>query len=678
MDSLFRNSLGPTSWLLIGLIPPAIFALYFLKLKRQPLEVPSTYLWHRVIEDLHVNSLWQRLRKSLLLFLQLLIMALVILALLRPGWQGQSLDGQRFIFLIDKSASMSATDTKTGITRLADAKARVGTLIEQLDSGMSAMIISFAEQPDVVQEFTNNRRLLREALGRIEPSAGQTDLSGALELADGFANPGRVTIDDAGGEFEVTEQQDVELYIFSDGRFRGVEGFSLGNLQPLFLPIGSFEAQNLAITALNTRRGEERPELQQAFVQVANFSNEPQTAIVELYLNDQLLDAANLDVPAGNTSSTTFNLGNEAEGTLRAKLDIPGRVSDKLMLDNEVYAVVENRRDARVLLVTPGNTALESALATERAIRFAKIEKVAPEVLQKDEFLKQSQAETYDLIIFDQCLPKTMPMANTMFVGRIPPQEEWLKGTNKEPVYGPQIIDWQRSHPLLNLVELGNVQIIDAQVVKPPLGGRVLIDSTKGPIFSIAPRGRYEDAVISFEIVGADEQGQRTFNTDWPRKYSFPSFWLNVLQYFTSSRAMSQLHNKPEKLVELRVNSLAEKFDVELPDGSHQELRTDTPGRLSVHETGQLGVYHVREGDQILKQFAVNLFDREESNIRLQTRQEGEDGVKVVDSLSIGYVDVAAQSLSSPVRRELWKLLLAGALVVLVLEWYIYNRRVYV
>ena len=236
MDSLFRNSLGPLSWFILGLIPLAVFALYFLKLKRQPLEVPSTYLWHRVIEDLHVNSLWQRLRKSLLLFLQLLILGLVMLALLRPGWQGQSLDGQRFIFLIDNSASMSAIDTKLGDTRLQEAKSRVKALIEQLDSSMTAMIISFAEQPNVVQEFTNNRRLLREALDRIGPTAGLTDLTGALELADGFANPGRIMLDEAAGEFEVTEQEDVELFIFSDGRFRGVEGFSLGNLHHCFYP----------------------------------------------------------------------------------------------------------------------------------------------------------------------------------------------------------------------------------------------------------------------------------------------------------------------------------------------------------------------------------------------------------------------------------------------------------
>src|SRR5439155_25145664 len=104
------NTLVWWQWGLLGLVPPAIIALYFLKLRRQPLEVPSTYLWSRAIEDLHVNSLWQRLRQSLLLLLQLLLIAIIALTLLRPGWSGTKLEGKRFVFLIDTSASMAATD----------------------------------------------------------------------------------------------------------------------------------------------------------------------------------------------------------------------------------------------------------------------------------------------------------------------------------------------------------------------------------------------------------------------------------------------------------------------------------------------------------------------------------------------------------------------------------------
>src|SRR6185503_2611383 len=124
------NTLVWWQWGLLAIVPPAIIALYFLKLKRQPLEVPSTYLWSRAIEDFHVNSLCQRLRQSLLLFLQLLLIGLLAFTLLRPGWKGTELVGKRYIFLIVTSASMGATDTSP--TRLDEAKRQVVALIEQM------------------------------------------------------------------------------------------------------------------------------------------------------------------------------------------------------------------------------------------------------------------------------------------------------------------------------------------------------------------------------------------------------------------------------------------------------------------------------------------------------------------------------------------------------------------
>src|SRR5688500_9098328 len=115
---------------LAALLPALLILFYFLKLKRQQPEAPSTYLWARAVEDLHVNTIWQRLRQSLLLFLQLLLLALALLSLLRPGWRGQELKGNRFIFLIDTSASMAATDVSP--SRLGEAKRRVHQLIDQM------------------------------------------------------------------------------------------------------------------------------------------------------------------------------------------------------------------------------------------------------------------------------------------------------------------------------------------------------------------------------------------------------------------------------------------------------------------------------------------------------------------------------------------------------------------
>ena len=47
----YVNMLSLWQWAMLAAVPPAILALYFLKLKREPLEVPSTYLWTRSIED---------------------------------------------------------------------------------------------------------------------------------------------------------------------------------------------------------------------------------------------------------------------------------------------------------------------------------------------------------------------------------------------------------------------------------------------------------------------------------------------------------------------------------------------------------------------------------------------------------------------------------------------------
>src|SRR6056297_3657248 len=103
-------ALSNWQWALLAAVPVGIILLYFLKLRRQPVQVPSTFLWARTIEDLHVNSLLQRLRRSLLLFLQLLVVALAAIALLRPGGEASQEMGSRQIFVLDQSASMNARD----------------------------------------------------------------------------------------------------------------------------------------------------------------------------------------------------------------------------------------------------------------------------------------------------------------------------------------------------------------------------------------------------------------------------------------------------------------------------------------------------------------------------------------------------------------------------------------
>src|SRR2546423_12974260 len=67
---------------LLGLLfVPAVVAMYLLKLRREESVVPSILLWNRLVADVEADAPWQRLRRSLLLLLQLLlVIALAILA----------------------------------------------------------------------------------------------------------------------------------------------------------------------------------------------------------------------------------------------------------------------------------------------------------------------------------------------------------------------------------------------------------------------------------------------------------------------------------------------------------------------------------------------------------------------------------------------------------------------
>src|SRR5689334_3620649 len=143
----FATPLGATAWIVLAGIPVGIIALYFLKLRRRPVQVPSTLLWKRSLEDLHVNSLFQRLRKNLLLFLQLLAVCLTMLALTAPRIKGSAGQGQRYVIAIDNSASMSANDVKP--TRLARAKEDARKLVSAMESDDLAMVIAFSDRAKV-------------------------------------------------------------------------------------------------------------------------------------------------------------------------------------------------------------------------------------------------------------------------------------------------------------------------------------------------------------------------------------------------------------------------------------------------------------------------------------------------------------------------------------------------
>jgi hypothetical protein len=214
----------------------------------------------------------------------------------------------------------------------------------------------------------------------------------------------------------------------------------------------------------------------------------------------------------------------------------------------------------------------------------------------------------------------------------------------------------------MQLLELDDVLIAEGAPLEPPPGGAVLMHTSAGPMIAIAPRQSFEDAVLGFELYG-----QNSLGTNWPARLSFPLFVLNVIEYLGGQSQASGTSDsvQPGGTIHITTDAPARRATVRTPANA----AIDVPRRGNAFEfagTDNLGVYEVSADGRVIDRFAVNLFDSEESSIRPR-----------LDSLSIGQVKVAAQAAQQTVRREGWKVLVLAALAVLLLEWYIYNRRVY-
>lgn len=653
----FVSSLPTAAWAALALIPAGIILLYFLKLRRNPMVVPSTFLWERTVEDLHVNSLLQRLRNNLLLFLQLLFVAVAAFALLRPGWQGDSGPSRRIIMLLDASASMAATDVDDAENRFELAKKKINDQIDSMRGSDTAMLISFSDRSDILQEFTSDRRRLRDAVASATVSSRPTNMLEALRAAAGLANPSRTSQAGDVNDVQVADAMPADLLIYSDGGFGNVVDFSLGNLTPTYVAVGSADAKNLSILAFSAERNFEKPDEVQAFASIANLGGLPISGTASLYLGEDLLDAKSLELEAGGETGILFEL-KAAEGN---ELKLVLEVDDDFKLDNTAYAALTPIRNISVLLISPGNKALELALETEQAEKLGIVEARLPGYLESEEYKSRANEGRDDLIIYDRCAPKAMPPVNTMFIGSIPPVD-WKEGDLTGPVLP---IDIDRTHPIMRYLELFSLRIVEGKALEPPRGSVNLITADIGPVLSLAAREGYQDLVMGFDIF-SETDGGSAFNTDWPVQRSWPVFVYNIMRFLGGAVDTSLATTiRPGETITIRVDNRLRTVDIDSPSQGSQQVAVGPAGNIPYSNTDTLGFYRVTKADaeRAISIFTVNLFDNRESNLT------------VAPEIELGYEAIESSLAIVPERSELWRWLLLIGLGVLAIEWIVFNRR---
>lgn len=556
---------SPVNFLfLLGTIP--IIIMYLLKKKHQEIEISSTYLWQRAVQDIEANAPWQRLRRNVLLMLQLLAFIMLIFFLVKPYLISDTLQVDNLIVVLDKSLSMSTLEDNE--SRFDKSKKEVENIFKNMKSGTSVTLITMGNSPDIVVGKSKDKSVLFDKLREVSLSNETDNLEDTLSLIKAIT-------------------QDIQSYSVAFYTDKNID-IDLDNL--VLKRIGSPHS-NIAIENLSCKKVGDSI---RALVNIRNYgSNDLKTDLI-IYTGNKIYDVQEIFLK-GNENKKVYIEGIPSTNIVKAEID----TDDALKADNVRYSVVYSGTVHRALLMTEGNIFLEKAIALNENIELYKTNEVLTDL------------KGYDLYIFDSMLPNSLPKDGNIFILN-PTKLEGIININKKMNQGKLSAS---DDELLRYVDL-DISMSKVKVLSPPNWAKPFIFSNAEAIGFKGQKENQKFVVLGFDI----------HDTDFPLKYSFPIFIQNVVDYTLNLNMQKSTSVLCGEGIDIDVSPKASEVYVKGPDKN--KVKKAPPFPISTYtDTEEAGIYTIEqkiENESYLNYFVANVNTIKESNIS----QGFEDGIE--------------------------------------------------
>ena len=387
---------------------PLIILLYILKQEAKEEAFSSVMLWSEVFRNLQARTPWERLRRQLLLFLQILTVLLLVLALMGPWIRKAGAGEDAVILVIDNSASMGALYDGDR-TRLEAAKEYAAGYVADLPDGTAIHVISCSKDTALAVAGGQDRISARDRIRQIPQTVFEGNPSVSLGLVQSCA----------------AQSETARIMFLTD------TAFDQGDLEADVISFYK-DGLNCSLDSVSFSRKAETGILQVLAV-AGNHGSEDVEREINLYgINgdtgeEKLLSIQKATVPSAGQQSVFFELSQEETRgitCLRAQL----QEADALAADNENWCVLTEDDQHDILLVSKANLFLEKAFSNlpgvtlfrtsdpETALTGGRPEDAAGgQGGQKNRDGAGSgsgsghQDSQYDLYIFDQLVPDELP-----------------------------------------------------------------------------------------------------------------------------------------------------------------------------------------------------------------------------------------------------------------------------
>ena len=620
-------------WTLTAIVP--LVVLYILKIKRQRLRVPSTWLWAAAQRDLLAKSPFKRLTPQIPLFLQLLAIIALALALARPATRSSAIVGDHLAIIIDTSASMSALDA-SGKTRLDIAKSAAGDVIDALGPGSDAMVLDAGHDARIASPLERDRRRLKAAVDVLAAGDVEGDLASAVALAVD-------RLRQLGGQSRVI--------VFTDGALAQPDALSSVALPLEVVKVGS-PIDNVAIVRVDVRGGRDKDlgvDQVQAFAMIVNYGAQPRDVFVTMREQNasDVLASRRVLVQPGERAPVVLTF-HPAPGDIGQGLVIEVSPHDAMPADDVAYGRVPPGAGIPVVIAAAAG---KRSLWVERA-------------LQSDPNVDLMAAKSADLgagavpagalLVVDGLCPKVLPPGDVLIIN--PPPGPCLSATVGAKIEKPSITSWATEDQRFRFMTLDGVFLTEAHLIKVDSPRNELVHTREGTVVADVSTPGRTATLISFDV------GE----SNWPFKASFVLFMRNVVELARAHRAHGVAGaGRAGEPIRLGVPYTVETVEVLMPGGAKQEAKARN-GLAVIPSTLRAGVYHASWGAPSPGSvvFAVNLASERESDVAEKPLDVGASGATVT----------SADRVADAHTEWSWLLAVLALLLVIADVWYITRK----
>ena len=421
-------------------------ALYLLIRARKRFAVATLRFWQNAQQQVQ-QTRRRRIDQPWSLLLQLLAIALLLLAIAQPRLGSPDTSGRDHVLILDTSA------WQQNPALFAESRKLALEWLRRVPPQDRVMLVRADSLATPATRFEANPATVRAAIESTQPSSSALDLQPAFELAL--------------QALRIEARRPGEIVYTGPGRVEPNATINApANLRVL---LTREPPANLGLTRVELRRSTEDATLFHTSVTARNYSNIARNVPLIAGLGGALISNQLLTLPPNAETTATFQFRMTAAGWLETRLS----ARDALAADDRVTLEIPEPRRLRVNVYTADADLLRPILSSDVRIQ--------PTFLTPAQYRPNADA---DLLLIDSFQPLQAPLRPTIFLN---------PGTVETT-----ISSWNSAHPVAAGIRSRDLKISNARILTPGSGETVIATAKEGALIIAGAQAGVKTITLGF------------------------------------------------------------------------------------------------------------------------------------------------------------------------------------